>query len=113
MIKEKKLGTIIGTNTYGEGLADSFKCSSLKNSGLVYIYFPSLSYNEDGTNNSLYGTSPDVYIEQSKDSFYSQRALQANQVDIFYIEKEKYDTVLIKTIEMIEQVKSLPCKKQH
>lgn len=53
IIKENKLGTIIGSNTYGEGTADSFVCNSLKNSGIVYIYFPGISYNKDGTNNSL------------------------------------------------------------
>ncbi|MGH4119268.1 S41 family peptidase [Clostridium sp.] len=53
IIKENKLGTIIGTNTNGEGIANSFYSSSLKNSGLVYIYFPSLSYNKNATNNSL------------------------------------------------------------
>lgn len=104
IIKENKLGTIIGTNTYGEGTADSFVCNSLKNSGFVYIYFPSTSYNKDKTNNSLYGTSPDIYIEQTKDSFYQERSLRANQVDInLYTEKVKYDPVLIKTIEMIQQ----------
>ena len=103
IIKENKLGTIIGSNTYGEGTADSFVCNSLKNSGLVYIYFPGISYNKDGTNNSLYGTSPDIYIEQTKDSFYKERSLKANHVDInLYTEKVKYDSVLIKTIEMIK-----------
>lgn len=107
IVKENQLGTIIGTNTYGEGIADSFVCSSLKNSGLVYIYFPSTSYNKDGTNNSLYGTSPDIYIEQTKDSFYTERSLKANHVNIsLYTEKMKYDPVLIKTIEMIEQRKN-------
>lgn len=82
MVKENQLDTIIGLNTLGEGLADSFYYGSLKNSRLVYIYSPSLSYNEDGTNNSLYGTSPDIYIEQAKDSFYQERNLEANQIDI-------------------------------
>lgn len=107
IVKEKQLGTIIGSNTYGEGTADSFVCSSLKNSGLVYIYFPSISYNKDTTNNSLYGTSPDIYIEQTKDSFYQERSLKANHVDInLYTEKVKYDPVLIKTIEIIKQGKN-------
>jgi len=104
IVKEDQLGTIIGSNTYGEGIADSFRCSSLKNSGLVYIYFPSISYNRDGTNNSLYGTSPDIYIEPTKDSFYQERSLKANNVDIgLYTEKVKYDPILIKTIGMIQQ----------
>lgn len=107
MIKENQLGTIIGTNTYGEGTADSFVCSPLKNSGLIYNYFPGISYNKDGKNNSLYGTSPDIYIEQTKDSFYKKRSLQANDLDIkLYTEKMKYDSVLIKTIEMIQQDKN-------
>lgn len=104
MVKKNKLGTIIGTNTRGEGVSDSFICNALKNSGLVYIYFPSLSYNQDGTNNSLYGTSPDVYIEQTKESFYQERNLKEKQIDInSYTEKIKYDNILIKTIEMIEE----------
>ena len=104
MIKEKKLGTIIGSSADGEGLADSFICHSLKNSGLVYIYFPSLCYNQDGSNNSLYGTSPDIYIEPTKEGFYQQRDLSEKGIDIsIYTEKVKYDNVLIKVIEIIQE----------
>lgn len=108
MIKENKLGTLIGSNTSGEGIADSYCCDSLKNSGLVYIYSPSLSYNQNGTNNSIYGTSPDIYTEQTKDSFYLQREMQAARKDInLYTEMLKYDTALIKTIEIIQQKSNL------
>lgn len=103
MVKEKNLGFIIGSNTSGEGLADSFIVERLSESGLTYIYYPSLSYNVDGTNNSLYGTSPHQNIEQSKESFYIQRDMQArNQDTNSYIEKLKYDNVLINTIEIIK-----------
>lgn len=106
LVKENDLGTIVGTNTYGEGTAGSFYCNSLKNSGLVYIYFPSYSYNQDGTNNAVYGTSPDIYIEQTKDSFYKQRELQKKQKDInTYNEKIKYDNVLIEIIKTIQKDK--------
>lgn len=106
LVKENNLGTIVGTNTYGEGTAGSFNSNSLKNSGLVHIYFPSYSYNQDGTNNAVYGTSPDIYIEQSKDSFYKQRELEKKQKDInTYNEKVKYDNVLIQTIKIIQKGK--------
>ncbi|HHX62131.1 MAG TPA: hypothetical protein GX707_15695 [Epulopiscium sp.] len=103
MIKENNLGTIVGSITRGEGLADSFYRGSLKHSGLVYIYFPSLCYNKDGTNNSVYGTKPDIYINKTKESFYKEKDLQENGIDInIYTERIKYDNILIKTIEMIQ-----------
>ena len=71
------------------------------------MYFPGISYNKDKINNSLYGTSPDIYIEQTKDSFYEERRLKANHVDIaLYTKKVKYDPVLIKTVEMMQQDKN-------
>lgn len=90
MIKENHLGTIIGTNTAGEGLGGSFFVCMTQNSGLVYLYYPCQAYNSDGTNNAIYGTEPDVYISQSKDSFIKQREMEKNGENI-----EAYDSRMI------------------
>jgi C-terminal processing protease CtpA/Prc len=69
LLKENNLATLIGSNTGGEGLADSFMMDSLPNSGLVFIYTYSIAFGCDGLNNSVYGTSPDVYVNMSVDGF--------------------------------------------
>lgn len=58
---KKTSAVVIGENTNGEGLARSFTCDYLPNSGLVFIYMFGKAFNEDGTDNSLYGTAPDIY----------------------------------------------------
>lgn len=103
-IKDNDLGTIIGTNTSGEGLGGSFCSYSLPNSNLVFIYMPCNSLNKDGSNNSIYGTSPDIYIKQSESSFSLQRQMQNENIDTsLYSEKTKYDNVLNSTIEIINK----------
>lgn len=102
-IKENGFGELIGTNTAGEGLATSFCADSLPNSGLVFIYMPCLAFNTDGTDNSLYGTAPDIYIEQTSESFYNQRNLQMQDMDIYeYQNRLLWDNVLLHVIDLIK-----------
>ncbi len=103
VVKEKGFGKLIGMNTAGEGLGASFCVDSLPNSGLVFIYMPCLAFNPDGTDNSVMGTSPDIYIEQTAGSFYKQRELQIQGEDIFtYQNRMIWDNVFLDTIEMIK-----------
>ncbi len=88
MVKEKHLGTIVGTNTGGEGLGASFICDTLKNSGLVYVYYPSISIDEDGREDRCAGVAPDIYVGQSKSDFEMEKNLRD------YSQKLEYDAVL-------------------
>ncbi len=101
-VKDYNLGTVIGANTGGEGLMDSFLIKDLPNSKLAFIYMPSKALNADGTDNSAYGTSPDIYISQTVESRYL--------LDDFYYKYENpytfenrllWDNVLMETIELI------------
>jgi hypothetical protein len=104
-IKEYDMGTIVGDNTGGEGLGDSFIAYSLKNSGFVFIYYPAVANNPDGTNNSVYGTSPDIRVMQSIDSFYRQRELALDGHNIAEYETMlQYDDVLNTTIRLITEI---------
>lgn len=61
MVKECGLGTVVGTNTLGEGLIFGVCCDWLPNSLLMYMYCPTYAVDSEGYDNSLYGTQPDIY----------------------------------------------------
>lgn len=104
MIKNNNLGTIIGTNTAGEGLGGSFFVCRLKNSGLVYIFYPSKALNPEGMNNAVTGTNPDIYIAQSEQSFYSQRKICEEGGDCeMYENRLEWDNVLLETLDIIRK----------
>lgn len=104
IVKSSGLGTIIGAfNTGGEAFG-SPDAAVLEGSGL-YFYFTDYKYiNPDGTDNSVYGTAPDVYavinsgLRESRD----EMILQGINCDT-YENRLKWDSVLIKTIESIKE----------
>ena len=65
---------IVGTNTGGEKLGGQYM-DLLPASKLVYMFVPSLSFNDDGTDNSVYGTSPDIYSELTAEGFMKRESL--------------------------------------
>lgn len=77
-MKKNQLTTIVGNNTGGEGLANSYNMISLPNSKLAVVYMPGGAKNPDGTDNSVYGTVPDYYTEQSIDDYYKMQAAIKN-----------------------------------
>jgi len=102
MIKENGIADLIGTDTAGEGLGGSFCVSILENSGLVYSYYPCRAYDADGKNNAVTGTAPDIYIEQTSDSFKAQRKMEDEGIDFrLYENRLEWDNVLLETIDMI------------
>lgn len=92
MIKEQGLGTVVGTNTGGEGLGASFMCNTLENSSLVYIYYPAIQTKEQS--NPCYGTAPDIYIEQTLEDFKLEEKCKMTGSALEYQWRLKYDTVL-------------------
>lgn len=104
LLKDNNLATLIGSNTGGEGLADSFIVDSLPNSGLVFIFTYSIAFGCDGLNNSVYGTSPDVYVNISVDGFNKSFEIKKSGQDPYtYKNRLKWDDVLIKTLEIIKE----------
>lgn len=102
LIKEQKLGLLIGNNTGGEGLAGSFISDVLPNSKLVYVYMPSKALNKDGTDNSTYGTAPDVYSGFSAEEYNYMKDLETKGENVNgYKSRLKWDKTLLEAIEIL------------
>lgn len=100
-----KTAVIIGENTGGEGIGlNSSVIIPLKTSGLYLRYNAAASDNPDGSINSIYGTSPDHYQELTEDGYFTCRKELALGNDPYeYENRLKWDDVLIKAIEIIEE----------
>ncbi len=95
--------TIVGENTGGEGLADSFICDYLPNSGLVFTYMFGKAYNDDGTDNSLYGTAPDIYSTIKAEGYIKRDELVNEGKDPYtYENRLVWDTVLVEALQIME-----------
>lgn len=97
MVKENGLGTVVGTNTGGEGRGASYICDSLKESSLVYVYYPSEPIGEDSR--FIYGTAPDIYINQSVEDYALYEQMRIEGTVSLYESRLQYDTVLKWVIE--------------
>ncbi len=96
-MKKNGMATIIGNNTGGEGLMNSYNMVYLPNSKFVCVYMVGGAKNPDGSDNSVYGTAPDYYITQSIDDYY----LEHTQKDLQYTTRRTFDVVLNYAIEYI------------
>jgi len=107
LVREFGLGTVIGGNTGGEGLGMSFCNLGLPNSGLIYSYFPASAENADGTDNSVYGTAPDIYAAMTIPQYEIMVQQLKNGVTIGglmeYENCIKYDAALIRALEEIRR----------
>ena len=104
IIKDHGLGTVIGVfNTGGEAYG-SPDIKVLKKSGLYFYYTPFKSLNRDGTDNSVYGTSPDIYVTLN-DEFFIKRDELLLQGEPYgtYENRLKWDGVLIRALEETEK----------
>jgi len=101
--RESGEATLIGNNTGGEGLGSMAFTDRLPESGLIFTYMPTAALNSDGISNGAYGTSPDVYCELTK-SGYSDflELIDLGDDPYTYENRLKWDSVLIKTLEIIE-----------
>lgn len=77
MVKSCGLGTVVGTNTKGEGLIFGVCCDWLPNSLLMYTYCPTYVFDSEGVNNTLYGTLPDLWGGTS-----AQGLIASNELDM-------------------------------
>lgn len=104
VIKDNNLGTIIGAfNTGGEAYG-SPDLKVLERSGIYFYYTENKSLNSDGTDNSVYGTSPDIYVNISKETLDKRDELIEQGIDYsIYESRIKWDSVLIETLEIIKE----------
>lgn len=95
--------TVVGVNTAGEKFGgQAVKC--LPKSNLVFSFFPEIYYNEDGKNNSLYGTFPDEYATISLNDFKLREAMLKNGKDPYSMENRMiWDTALKRTMDIIKE----------
>lgn len=93
-VKEHGLGTIVGTNTGGEGKGASYICSYLENSSLVYVYYPSMPVEEKEGVNSCAGIAPDVYISQTREEYNLEQQYKKEGTALEYDKRLQYDAAL-------------------
>lgn len=105
IIKEQGLGTVIGAfNTKGEAYG-SPDIKVLTESGLYFYYTPYKSLNSDGTDNSVYGTTPDVYVKVNDKFFKNRDKMLLNEEENkgLYENRVKCgDSILLKALEIID-----------
>lgn len=84
-VKETKLGTVIGTNTMGEGYCVSIDV--LPNSCFEYRFCPNYQTSGDGSQTSLSGTVPDILISNDADDIFKREAIKRADPDVKNCEK--------------------------
>lgn len=98
--KRNGLGTVIGdNNTEGERYG-STDMKILDRSGL-YFYFTEFKYiNPDGTDNSVYGTAPDIYFDTSVENYFLREEIRSGGENPYTIENRlKWDSVFGEAVE--------------
>ncbi|MGN1134976.1 MAG: S41 family peptidase [Oscillospiraceae bacterium] len=106
IIKDNDLGTVIGAfNTGGEAYG-SPDIKVLETSGIYFYFTPYKSLNKNGTDNSVYGTSPNVYVSINKETLNKRNEIIVQGIDYStYENRLKWDNVLIETLELIRSRK--------
>ncbi|MBR5348676.1 MAG: hypothetical protein IK125_05525 [Lachnospiraceae bacterium] len=94
--------TIVGTNTGGEGICGSpFNCY-LPESRFIFTYVPTVEVNE--TDDSYYGTMPDVYIHRTAEERLKMWELRDQGVEYkSYETRTQWDRTLVTLLEMIDK----------
>ncbi|MDE6709705.1 MAG: hypothetical protein K2J76_04370, partial [Oscillospiraceae bacterium] len=101
--KRNGLGTVIGDdNTEGERYG-SPDMKILDRSGL-YFYFTEFMYiNPDGTDNSVYGTAPDIYSDVSVENYFLREEIRSGGENSYTIENRlKWDSVFREAVEIFK-----------
>ena len=98
--KRNVLGKVIGcNNTEGERYG-STDMKILERSGL-YFYFTEFKYiNPNGTDNSVYGTAPDIYSDVSVENYFLREEIRSGGENPYTIENRfKWDSVFREAVE--------------
>lgn len=71
---------------------------------MTFMVQDSRCNNSDGTNNSIYGTSPDYYVPYTFESIAKRNQLPNDRIMVNeYQNRLKWDSVLAETINMIQK----------
>ena len=102
--KQNDLGTVIGTNNTG-GESYGMLCINYSDiSGIYYTYTGYSSYNPDSSVNSVYGTSPDIYLNTYVDNYFIRDKISEDGHDPYDWENRlKWDNPLSDTLKMIKE----------
>lgn len=104
IIKDNDIGTVIGAFGTGGEAYGSPDIRVQTSSGLYFYYTPFKSLNRDGTDNSVYGTSPDIYVTLDKDFLKNRDELFLRDEPYgTYENRLKWDSVLIRALEEIKK----------
>lgn len=101
--KRNVLGKVIGCgNTEGERYG-STDMKILERSGL-YFYFTEFKYiNPDGTDNSVYGTAPDIYSDVSVENYFFREEIRSGGENPYTVENRlKWDSVFREAVEILK-----------
>lgn len=105
IIKDNGLGTVIGMNNTGGEAYGSPELALLEKSGLTFFYTPYKYLNPDGSDNSVYGTAPHIYVPYTLENYQLRNKLTADGKDItsYYSRLEWKDGVLLKALELTKE----------
>lgn len=102
-VSELENTVIIGDRTAGEKTGGQFM-TMLPESRLVYCYNTAVCFNDDGTDNSMYGTVPDIRMRDTVKEITERAELSAKGENAESLAcRLKWDDTLIKTIDMINK----------
>lgn len=101
--KRNGLGTVIGRDNTGGERYGSTDMKILERSGL-YFYFTEFKYiNPDGTDNSVYGTAPDIYSDVSVENYFLREEIRSGGENPYTIENRfKWDSVFREAVETLK-----------
>ena len=103
-IKNNSLGTVIGENNTGGEAHGSPDLKLMEQSGLYFYYTDIKWNNHNGTDNSVYGTAPDIYIPYDKQAREICYDISAKGEAVYtYENRLKWDNVLIETLKIIKE----------
>lgn len=107
VVKQGTDAVLVGENTAGEGVGSSYVSVALPKSKLCFTYYPALAFNDDGSNNSVYGTMPDYYAPQFSlgDLITRNNMINENGSNFAYAyeNKIKWDSPLKYTVDLIRE----------
>lgn len=92
-------GTLVGTTTGGDGIGYDPAYAVLPNSGLLIRFPIGIGLNPDGAANEENHTSPDIYVEQSRNDYLKMKDIDDSRQNEMV---DQYDTILKSVLKMIK-----------
>ncbi len=101
--KDYDNAVIVGTYTQGEGISGTpFRCY-LPNSRFMFTYTPTVA--SGATDDSFYGTEPDIFIPLTYDEYSQKKDLESQGVDAgSYEVRQMWDKTLIYVLGLVDNI---------